>query len=676
VRRTFLLPILLAAGRARAQQYESRVVGEEEPDTVPSTYASTVRPEDDPRAGASVAEALDALPGVRVRSIGGLGSFATVSIRGSTGSQVRVLLDGIPLATSATGVAGIGDLSLDSFAEIRVHRGAAPPSLGGGAIGGVVELVTPEPGRDPRFEASLGAGSFDTLRLSTLEVGRTDGLRYTALAATGYTKGDFSFYDDRETPYDAGDDRTSLRTNDDAREVEGGLSISSAPADRWLLETGGSLFAKEQGLAGRAAFQAGEARLATLRVLAQGTLTRFFDRGSVGLRLQGRAHRDLFDDPAGEIGIGEQRTDDLTRAGAATLLASMRLLPVRISLAAGGEWERFEPEDELGPGAADGRPTRRVAMAALEVDVSLGRRLVLSPLARIRIVEDSYRVVSSAGGDRAVPGDPAARVLFSPRLGARLAASRAATLRASFGRDHREPTFEELFGDRGQLLGNPSLEPESAWSGDLGIALVLRHARLDAGVFQTEADDLIQLVQTSIRTVHPVNLGRTRIRGVEAGASVEGPAGTRASAADTLTDSEILSDIPSQRGNQVPGRPLHDARVVLEERVRWLRAAIDADLLAGNYLDAANRRETPARVFFGATVCVDPAWALGFSLAVSVRNVLDHRVETVPIRPAPPGGPTESPEAVSDYAGFPLPGRSVFALLRFRDPRTPKGATP
>ena len=674
MRRTIVLALLFPV-RARAQDYETRVVGEDDDAAVPSTFVSTIRPSDDTRAGGTVAEALDALPGVRVRSLGGLGSFGTVSIRGSTGSQVRILLDGIPLATSVTAVTSVGDVSLDSLSEIRVHRGAAPPALGGGAIGGVVELRTPEPGRDPRFEASAGGGSFDTLRFSALEVGRLDAVRYTAFAGAGYTKGDFEFYDDRETPFVGSDDRTAIRLNDDAREIGGGLGVSAIPAEAFLLESGGSLFSKEQGLPGRGAFQAKEARLATERVLLQTTLTRFFDSGSLGLRLQGRTQRDLFADPAGEIGLGNQRTDDLDLFGAATILASARLGRSRLSAAGGGEWERFESENALGLAATEGEPIRRVAFLASEVDVGVGARVVLSPLVRLRAVEDSYRVVETAGGARPVSDEPHVRVLVSPRLGARFLVTQVLSLRASAGRDDREPTFEELFGDRGTIVGNPALVPESAWTADAGTALELPTFRLEAGVFLTEAEDLIQLVQASIRTVRPVNLGRTRVRGAELGASARGPLGTRATVAYTLTDSQILSDIPSQRGRRVPGRPLHDARVVLEERRGSLRTAVDADFVAGNFLDAANYQATPARVFVGASVGYAPPWARGFSVALTVRNLLDHQVETVPIHPAPPGGPDEAPQAVSDYAGFPLPGRSVFVTLRYRQTLNPKGAT-
>src|SRR5262249_18879901 len=40
---------------------------------------------------------LSQLVGVRVTQYGGMGSFATVSVRGSSSSQVRTFLDGVPI---------------------------------------------------------------------------------------------------------------------------------------------------------------------------------------------------------------------------------------------------------------------------------------------------------------------------------------------------------------------------------------------------------------------------------------------------------------------------------------------------------------------------------------------------------------------------------------------------
>jgi iron complex outermembrane receptor protein len=105
---------------------------------------------------------LSQLVGVRVTQYGGLGSFATVSIRGSSSSQVRTFLDGVPIDDPYLGLTNIADLPLGGVDRVEVYRGFSPPSLGGSAIGGALQLVTRMEGTHDATlsgaEASAAAG--------------------------------------------------------------------------------------------------------------------------------------------------------------------------------------------------------------------------------------------------------------------------------------------------------------------------------------------------------------------------------------------------------------------------------------------------------------------------------------------------------------------------------------
>ena len=73
---------------------------------------------------------LSSAVGVQVKRYGGLGSFSTVSIRGSTAEQVVVYLDGVPLNQAIGGGADVGRMSLGGVQEIQVYRGAVPARFG------------------------------------------------------------------------------------------------------------------------------------------------------------------------------------------------------------------------------------------------------------------------------------------------------------------------------------------------------------------------------------------------------------------------------------------------------------------------------------------------------------------------------------------------------------------
>ena len=124
-------------------------------------FVTIVHPDDHP-ATASVADALGATVGVQTRSLGGLGAYESISVRGAAPGHTAVLVDGVPLARIAAVTTDLGRFALDAFGEVELYRGAVPVELGGAGVGGALNLVT-RLGRGEhgeRVRASIGAGSF------------------------------------------------------------------------------------------------------------------------------------------------------------------------------------------------------------------------------------------------------------------------------------------------------------------------------------------------------------------------------------------------------------------------------------------------------------------------------------------------------------------------------------
>jgi outer membrane receptor protein involved in Fe transport len=98
-------------------------------------------------------------------------------------------------------------------------------------------------------------------------------------------------------------------------------------------------------------------------------------------------------------------------------------------------------------------------------------------------------------------------------------------LRASIGRGFRAPTIAERFvhtvAEGLEVVPNPNLRPETAWSFELGhtTAPLLRVLRLDAALFWTEARELIEprlIVDAAGPKIQFQNVTRARIAGVDA----------------------------------------------------------------------------------------------------------------------------------------------------------------
>ena len=79
-------------------------------------------------ASHDLADLVARVEGVHVNSYGGLGAFSTATIRGSSSSQVQVVLDGVPLTSARDGMTNLGLIPLQvlDHARVRPRRSRSP----------------------------------------------------------------------------------------------------------------------------------------------------------------------------------------------------------------------------------------------------------------------------------------------------------------------------------------------------------------------------------------------------------------------------------------------------------------------------------------------------------------------------------------------------------------------
>jgi outer membrane receptor for ferrienterochelin and colicins len=116
-----------------------------------------------------IADALEKEGIATITSSGLPGGKCTVSLRGSSSDQVLVLLDGQPLNQAADGTADLSQISLSEIQQVEVYP-QAPPSLGAQAIGGVINVVTLNPGVD-HYRLETGISQFG-MRRAALTIGQ------------------------------------------------------------------------------------------------------------------------------------------------------------------------------------------------------------------------------------------------------------------------------------------------------------------------------------------------------------------------------------------------------------------------------------------------------------------------------------------------------------------------
>jgi iron complex outermembrane receptor protein len=634
-----------------------------------TSFGETIDVTEETRGSSSVGEVLSEAAGVQVRRLGGPGSPAAVSIRGSTASQVPIYLDGVLLNAGGFPTVDLGTLSLDTLAEIEVYRGGAPLQAGRSGIGGAV-LLKSRPIDDPLTEIALTYGSWSTGRLSLLHIDRVGELGFLGVLSAEGTRGDFFYLNRNGTLHNPDDDRIERRRNNGSVSLGNLFKLDGPLAGDWRFTAANELHQQQRGLPGIDSVPTEHASLRSFReavsLRAGGPLR------SDALRLDLDATylllRDDLDDTHNEIGVGYQRT--LSRAdtvGGGALLVIEPGERHHTTVRLEGFHERFRTR-ELVLGEAPDPASRLRAALGLEHAWQPVPRLSIVPALRLDLHRSEFGGGAIAGDFlEAAPADNT-DLFWSPSLGARLEIAEGLFLRANGGRYLRAPDLAELYGDRGSVIGNPDLEPEVGWNADAGATWIrqgtsagLTLLRLDAAWFGSWADDLIAYVQNSQHTIRPENVDAARILGVETGLRLVVFDLVSLQGNYTYLNAVNLSDKPYHDGRRLPGRPEHEAYArlglgrVFEE---WGGALwVDADYAGNVYLDQANLKEdTVGRLLFGMGYRLERP-RQGLTLTLEVKNLAD----TIHVEDA-----RGARRPIRDYEAYPLPGRTFLATFHLR----------
>lgn len=611
---------------------------------------------------ADLSTVLSGLVGVRVTQYGGLGSFATASIRGSSSGQVKVFLDGVPLDDAYLGVTDLSELPLGGVRRVDVYRGFTPPALGASVIGGAINLVTwdgdaLERGRVVRAEAHESYGSFDTARHQLSVWSHPPHLKL--FVHGGYTRslGDFRFLDDNGTPLAPDDDAVVARTNNDFDVWSALLRAEADVPGFGSVAAGHDASRHERGVPGLGAFQSKDARsrrdwnMTHLRIAPTTLLPRRLAVSAVAFHSRSE---DEFSDPDGTISLVATETRNAIRSYGGRVRARW-LLP-RVPLALEGVYEGrrdvFHPSETFPAERRGPERWRRSDTGALGAEVHLFRqRLVVTATERFERQTNEF---FDEGGALGLPPTPRGRFAEhnrSPSVGVRWQATPFLTVKGNAGRYYRLPTFLELFGNVGSVTGNASLVPEEGLNRDAGVVVAIdRAGPIRAALFEVvyldnEVDNLILFFPNSQRTSRPVNIGSARIRGVELSAAAGLGRQLRVAANYTHLDAKDTSDIPYYAGNQLPSRPRHEAGASATYARGVWRLTYELRLIGANFLDRANRQEASRRDLHNVVVGLETP-VPGVTLSFEARNLAD--------------------DHVTDVAGYPLPGRSFYMTLSYR----------
>ncbi len=600
--------------------------------------------------GADLAQTLDRAAGVNIRRYGGLGSFSTLSIRGSTAEQVQVFLDGVPLNQAVGGGVDLGGLPIGGVESVDIYRGAVPAHFGGNSLGSVVHIRTQPLGGKVRTRLHTATGSYDTRQLGASLSGPYKGWKYLGLVNYRASRNDFRFWDDNGTEYNAQDDGWARRLNSDFRSLRSLAKIGrSLGASRLHIHNTFDLSYK--GIPGIGNNQSLHTRYDTWRHIAEAVLFGPLGHSRAGYRLRAYHSRekDEYRDRRGEVGLGRQHDRNITqslglRSEVNALLPGRSLLTAFVA----ARHETFMPDDLLRADSHLLRSRRRALAVGTEVEVSLGHRLTFNAGTQAEGLDDRLFDRKNFAPSAVLPNRDNGEILWGYRVGAALDLGAGLAFKAHNGRYHRAPNFFELFGDRGAVIGNTKLVSEEGHNWDLG--LVFRRPDDGVGLILAEAvyyrnrvEDLIRFVQNSQRVSRPHNMGRALLRGVET--RVEARLLPRLTLRGNYAYQRAENRTPFsfEQGNDLPNAPRHRLNTRLSLGLRSAEIYGEFSRESRHFLDRANLRAVPVRALYnlGGTVPL----VEGIFLSWELRNLTDNQV--------------------ADLWGYPLPGRSYGISMHY-----------
>ncbi len=562
----------------------------------------------------SAAGLLATSPGVAVTEQGGVGSLTTVSIRGASAGQVKVLLDGVPLNPIAGGGVDLSSIPSQWISRIEVVRGTEGVHHGSGALGGVVNVVTAAP-RGQTWSTAGTGGSFGTWQADAQA--STGGQEWGLLGSVATTRsaGRFTYVRDDYDP----------ATPDVFERDHNGSSVAGGLLKAFVLAGGGRLDAAAQMSGGQRDLPGTPSNPTPLDWQEDA-------RGIVSARFRRPAYGDVFVTASGSTRVDRvaARLQDLGGivvrqqglAGTGSLAADWR-----------GPHGSFEAAVEAGDEQlrADGmgdhsRPTYALALAG---DVSaLGGRARIGPGVRIE----------RAGAEAGV----------SAKLGGSLPLAGPVSLRASVGRTYRVPSFAELYLQQGVVAPNPDLRPEVGIGGDGAIVAEGPLGNAAIGAFAALYRDLVVYQSVSFRRLAPVNSDKSLVRGVEAEVAtvpLRRAAGLNTRFAYTFTDSAALRGREDILGMDLPRMPRHRFYARLGVGGAAADAHAEAQWISRQWLALGHHAEIGDALTLGAGASVRLWRAAGLRLHLEIRNLLNDRT-------------------LDDSYGNPLPGRTVLVTIR------------
>ncbi len=581
---------------------------------------------------------------------------AKIDIRGfgaASSENVLVLLDGRRLNDVDLSAVDFTSIPLGMIERVEITRGAGTVLYGDGAVGGVINIITRQPGHAGfKAQAGVAAGTYNTRRLeANVEQGsgptsfhlaaqglHSDGYRANNELDQGTVQGDLRFAGTgRESYFKFGADRYKVGLPAH-RQVDASTGVDQLSTDRRGATTPND-YSKRDGYhftGGSTLFLPNNSQF-TLDVgyrekHDKAFLSSFLDTTLTGWSFTPRLKTgaSVFGLPGSMIaGVDYYlSTYDSDRANnEATAATPIHRLAIRQTSLA------LYAQD-----TAELRPGTHLTLGARHQQVTTRAR-------------DTFNAAApGAAGDSGAADRDDDESEGAYEIGLRHAFSDTLSWFGRYGRSFRIATVDEIFSTfPGQFT---FLRPQTGRTLETGLAWHKGDVRLEASVYRMNFKDEIHY---NPNTFANVNLDPTRRRGAELGASWKATSSLALKASYAYTEARFTSGTFS--GNEVPLVPRRTAGLAIDwKATSWWGVSASVRHVGEKRFDNDQTNTFSQKIPAYATV--DLKWyaqTQGWTLEAAVNNAFDKKAYDYGIR---------STSSSTRYNAYPLPERSYTLTVK------------
>ncbi|MBF0449899.1 MAG: TonB-dependent receptor [Candidatus Magnetomorum sp.] len=599
-----------------------------------------------------LADVIEKEAGIQVRQSGGLGSFSSISLRGSTSDQVMVYLDGILLNDASGGGVDLSNISLADVESIEIYKGASPIHFGKASIGGVVNIRTLRNKKKKIASFSAGYGSFGTQKFAAFFNHNWQKLDYLISLDYLDCENDFDMLYDGNTKWNKEDDRWTKRNNAEFDQANIMSKVGFDISDHTRLDLTNQWFQKNQHLPSwnnssntKTTFDT-QRNITTLQIIADDISPYHFN---IRTRLDYSFKNEEYDDSEGHIGLKEQHSEYQTCRAGASFYAEWLSDIQTVSLTLDYWNETYQPEDLISRKNINDSNRNAFALGVQDNLYFFDTRLIVIPALRFTMIRNRLESAISTAN---IPLDRQTETndYFQPQMGVKYCPIKGVIIKSNISKYIRDPSLFELFGDRGFFMGNEELQSEEGLNVDVGFSFEkeVNHPLFSRFFFEcvgffSDVDNLISRVYDARGIGKADNISKSRIQGFETNMILNFLDYFSWSVNASWQDSENISEIKHFNGKRLPGRFEYSFFSKLEARHEGFKLYLEYLAEKKMFYDAANLLEANDKdeLNAGISCLFKNKWLL----TLEGKNLGDDLYE--------------------DFNGYPRPGRSFFVSAKY-----------